>query len=274
MKLNHIRIFLLLMALILWNVLLLGYINGKVLQINCFPEEIARSHFRNQDITEDTLDSFYQASDADMELFSEWMAMYYATDCLCTDTELLKEDIAFVKEYQPEKFNALKKDIFSIFSCADTFPVGKIEKMPRADVSFYNSWNDARLYGGERVHEGCDIMATVNERGIYPVLSVSDGVVEKIGWLDLGGYRIGIRSETGVYFYYAHLYEYAKDFEIGEQVSAGTLLGYMGDSGYGEEGTIGKFDVHLHFGIYLNDTEGREYSVNPYPFLCYLQKKQ
>ena len=37
----------------------------------------------------------------------------------------------------------------------------------------------------------------------------------------------------------------------------------MGDSGYGEEGTVGRFDVHLHLGIYSWDT-GEEISVNPY----------
>ena len=52
---------------------------------------------------------------------------------------------------------------------------------------------------------------------------------------------------------------------------AGQLLGFMGDSGYGEEGTTGMFDVHLHVGIYFYDTEGREISMNPYFFLQELQ---
>ena len=51
----------------------------------------------------------------------------------------------------------------------------------------------------------------------------------------------------------------------------------MGDSGYGEEGTIGKFDVHLHFGIYLpmdgNGSE-QEISVNPYEVLRAVERRQ
>ncbi|MDY5881781.1 MAG: M23 family metallopeptidase, partial [Roseburia sp.] len=119
-------------------------------------------------------------------------------------------------------------------------------------------------------HEGCDIMASVNERGIYPVYSMTDGVIEKIGWLPKGGYRIGVRSPSGGYFYYAHLAEYAKEFAIGEKVEAGGLLGLMGDTGYSEiEGTTGNFDVHLHVGIYVT-IEGEEVSVNAYPVLAEL----
>ena len=64
--------------------------------------------------------------------------------------------------------------------------------------------------------------------------------------------RIGITAPTGAYFYYAHLDSYA-ELEKGDPVKAGDLLGYMGDSGYGEEGTTGEFPVHLHLGIYLKE---------------------
>lgn len=139
-------------------------------------------------------------------------------------------------------------------------------------VSFSDSWMDSRSYGGERHHEGCDIMAAIDKRGHYPIVSISDGYVEKIGWLKLGGYRIGIRSPNGVYFYYAHLNDYAPGLEIGDEVKAGELLGFMGDTGYSEtEGTTGYFPVHLHVGIYLNDENGEEKSYNPYPFLKELE---
>ena len=45
---------------------------------------------------------------------------------------------------------------------------------------------------------------------------------------------------------------------------AGQLLGYMGDTGYGEEGTTGQFAVHLHLGIYIQTSHYQELSVNPY----------
>lgn len=129
-----------------------------------------------------------------------------------------------------------------------------------------------RSYKGESVHEGTDIMAGENVRGLYPVLSMSDGVVTNIGWLEKGGYRVGITSPNGVYFYYAHLESYA-DIKKGDNIKAGQLLGFMGDSGYGEEGTVGRFDVHLHLGIYSWDT-GEEISVNPYFLLQKLETKK
>lgn len=142
----------------------------------------------------------------------------------------------------------------------------------RFGVSFADSWMDSRKFGGERTHEGCDIMAALNKRGRYPVVSISDGYIEKMGWLTLGGYRIGIRSTRGVYFYYAHLSDYAPDLAVGDEIKAGELLGFMGDTGYSEvEGTTGYFPVHLHVGIYLNGADGEEQSYNPYPFLKELE---
>ncbi|HPU63496.1 MAG TPA: M23 family peptidase, partial [Mobilitalea sp.] len=60
------------------------------------------------------------------------------------------------------------------------------------------------------------------------------------------------------------------DLKEGDYVVAGQLLGFMGDSGYGKEGTIGKFDVHLHLGIYV-PSGNTEISVNPYWVLKILE---
>lgn len=125
-------------------------------------------------------------------------------------------------------------------------------------------------YGADRtngMHEGCDIMDQENKPGEIPVISAAQGVITNVGWLYLGGYRVGITSANGIYYYYAHLDSYAAGLYIGKEIKAGELLGFMGNTGEGEEGTKGKFDTHLHFGIYTKDEEGNERSVNPYPFL-------
>lgn len=148
------------------------------------------------------------------------------------------------------------------------FPIPESTLHPKYTVSYEDSWMTARSYGGERGHEGTDLMLSPDRRGIFPVLSMTDGVVEKQGWLPQGGYRLGIRSDRGIYYYYAHLYDYAEGIEEGTLVVSGQLLGFAGDTGYSNiEGTVGNFPVHLHVGIYYNDTQGQETAVNPYPFL-------
>lgn len=155
------------------------------------------------------------------------------------------------------------------------FPVPESTQNEEAVVSYENSWMFERTYGGSYGHEGTDLMAGIRQRGYYPVVSISDGVVERIGWLEKGGWRIGIRSLHDVYFYYAHLDSYAEDFKEGDVIKAGQLLGYMGDTGYGvKEGTRGKFDVHLHLGIYIRTEDIRELAVNPYWFLKYLEQNK
>ena len=119
-----------------------------------------------------------------------------------------------------------------------------------------------RTFGGNRHHEGTDLMTTENERGIYPIVSMTDGVIEALGWLRLGGYRIGIRSSSGIYYYYAHMESYAEDLTEGSNIKAGQFLGFVGDTGYGAEGTIGQFAVHLHVGIYVQDANGEDVAVN------------
>lgn len=57
------------------------------------------------------------------------------------------------------------------------------------------------------------------------VVSMTDGVVEKKGWLEQGAYKIGIRSKSGAYFYYAHLESYADELEVGDFIESGDFLG-------------------------------------------------
>lgn len=154
----------------------------------------------------------------------------------------------------------------------ELFPIPKSTIHPEYEAAFEDSWMSERTFGGERGHEGTDIMLDPDERGLFPVLSMTDGFVEKKGWLPQGGYRLGIRSMGGIYYYYAHLYDYAEGVKPGTPVVAGQLLGFAGDSGYSNiEGTVGNFPVHLHIGIYYNDEKGTETAVNPYPFLMSLK---
>ena len=140
----------------------------------------------------------------------------------------------------------------------------------RERLFFTDSYGAAR---GNGMHEGCDIMDQNNLPGDIPIISATDGVITNLGWLYLGGYRIGVTSENDIYYYYAHLDSYAAGLETGKKVKAGELLGFMGNTGEGEEGTKGQFDTHLHFGIYVKDKTGNETTVNPYPFLLEIDEQ-
>lgn len=187
--------------------------------------------------------------------------------------------------YTEEDFRVLKKkwekrkawEVYlkicqAIWEDVRYFPVPVMEDGQKGEPAFENSWGQVRTYGGKRWHEGTDIMPPQNIRGYYPVVSMTDGTVESKGWLPKGGYRVGVRAPSGGYFYYAHLDSYA-DIKEGDKVRAGDILGFMGDSGYGEEGTRGKFPVHLHVGIYVYP-KGEEISVNPYRVLRFLENRR
>jgi peptidoglycan LD-endopeptidase LytH len=115
---------------------------------------------------------------------------------------------------------------------------------------FSNTFADSRTYAADgsavRSHEGVDIMAPEGT----PIYSAMSGTVVQAGWLELGGWRLAIRVDDNTDFYYAHMSRYAPGIVKGSVISAGQLIGYVGSTGYGPEGTKGKFDPHLHFGIY------------------------
>ena len=176
---------------------------------------------------------------------------------------------------RPAEYRKLRNAYETIFADLRYFPIPLSENERTPPAVYENGWLDRRTYGGERGHEGCDIMGTALPRGSYPVVSITDGVVEKVGWLEKGGWRIGIRAPHGLYLYYAHLYDYARDWKEGDPVAAGQLLGFMGDTGYSAvEGTTGNFEVHLHVGMYLRTDHYDELSVNPYWVLKWLEKKR
>lgn len=166
-----------------------------------------------------------------------------------------------------ENQNRKKNKDNQILSDMKCFPVPLAY---RDEISYEDTYGAARENGG---HEGCDIMDDKNTAGRIPVVSATDGTVTNIGWLYLGGYRIGITSEHGIYYYYAHLDSYAAGITTGKTVTAGELLGFMGSTGEGKEGTVDKFPVHLHFGIYLQNQDGNEETVNSYPYLRKIDKE-
>src|SRR5262245_26802663 len=126
--------------------------------------------------------------------------------------------------------------------------------------SFSDSFGAPRGDIASGWHHGVDIFGQLGT----PLLAVADGTVFSVGWNDIGGYRLWLRDQAGNEFYYAHLSAYSPFAVNGEQVKAGTVLGFMGNTG-----DASTTPYHLHFEIhpvgllYL----GYDGAVNPYTYL-------
>jgi murein DD-endopeptidase MepM/ murein hydrolase activator NlpD len=146
-----------------------------------------------------------------------------------------------------------------------TFPVARSNFFSL--LEFPNNWHAVRLrlvdakWEPIGVHEGIDITA---EPGT-PILSMTDGTVENVGWLFYSGTRVGVRGTDARYYFYAHLSAVAPGITPGARVHTGQVLGRVGNTGYGPPGHRDEFPAHLHFGIEV----GPEW-VNPYPTLVSL----
>ena len=90
-------------------------------------------------------------------------------------------------------------------------------------------------------HHGDDIFAPYGA----PALAVADGVVFSVGWNKVGGNRLWLVDGKGNEFYYAHLSAYSPVAVNGAKVRAGTVLGFVGNTG----DAVGT-PFHLHFEIH------------------------
>lgn len=115
-----------------------------------------------------------------------------------------------------------------------------------------DDFGENRSYGYSRKHLGHDLFADT----ATPVIAAEGGIIEALGWNQYGGWRIGIRSfDKERYYYYAHLqkdHPYAENLYVGQSVTAGQVLGYVGQTGYSlKENTNNIDNPHLHFGMQL-----------------------
>jgi murein DD-endopeptidase MepM/ murein hydrolase activator NlpD len=117
---------------------------------------------------------------------------------------------------------------------------------PRA---FSNDFGDPRG-GGRRRHQGNDILSP---RGTPVVAPVSGSARHHEN--GLGGHSFYLTGSDGITYYGAHLDSYTSN--VG-QVAAGTVLGYVGNTGDARGGP-----THLHFEMH----PGGGGAVNPYATL-------
>ena len=136
-----------------------------------------------------------------------------------------------------------------------------VEGIKPAQLS--DTFTQARA-GGARSHDAIDIMAAEGT----PVLSASEGKVEKLFFSDGGGgITVYVRSPDQRWtYYYAHLQGYAPGLAEGQQVKRGQLLGRVGHTG-----NANPAGPHLHFAINRMEPGQRWWQgspINPYPLLA------
>ncbi|QGG95128.1 murein hydrolase activator EnvC family protein [Actinomarinicola tropica] len=110
--------------------------------------------------------------------------------------------------------------------------------------SFIDSWGAPR--SGGRSHKGVDMMASTGT----PVVAPVSGTVTHRG-NSIGGLSFHLNGVDGHYYYGTHLSAYGAS----GQVQAGTVIGYVGDTGNA------RGIPHLHFEIHPNGGS----AVNPTP---------
>ena len=124
--------------------------------------------------------------------------------------------------------------------------------------SFIDTFGAARA--GVGWHHGEDIFAPLGA----PLLAVADGTVFSVGWNDLGGYRLWLRDRQGNQFYYAHLSAFSPLAVDGNEVKAGDVVGFVGNTGDAQT-----TPYHLHFEIHPVGLLPLGYDgvVNAFPYL-------
>ncbi|MGI9644628.1 MAG: peptidoglycan-binding protein, partial [Ilumatobacteraceae bacterium] len=130
----------------------------------------------------------------------------------------------------------------------------KLAAFPVEGPCYYgDSWGFRR--GGGRVHLGVDIMAAKGKR----LYAVADGTITKI-YADypgaLAGNGVRLTMADGTYFFYAHMDAVAEGIDVGSKVSAGQVIGTVGNTGNSGAN-------HLHLEVHPQGGS----AINPYPLV-------
>ncbi len=131
------------------------------------------------------------------------------------------------------------------------------------DTPLIDSWGFPRMPGtpDEHWHEGIDVFAPAGT----PLLAAEGGVVTRVGIGRLGGLSLWLQGDSGAHWYYAHLQSFAPGLTQGDEVEAGEVVGFVGNTG----NAVGT-PPHLH--LQLHPDGGSP--VNPYPLLQVLSERQ
>jgi murein DD-endopeptidase MepM/ murein hydrolase activator NlpD len=116
--------------------------------------------------------------------------------------------------------------------------------------SYTDSWGAAR--SGGRAHMGVDILAPMRTA----IRAYENGTISRMHTNGLGGISLYLQGGSGNEYYYTHLSGYADGVAVGQSVTAGQHIAFVGDSGNAAG------IPHLHWEV----RPGGGGNVNPYPY--------
>ncbi|HKN50044.1 MAG TPA: M23 family metallopeptidase, partial [Actinomycetota bacterium] len=108
-------------------------------------------------------------------------------------------------------------------------------------ASYRDDWGEPRTTPCPHLHQGNDIFANFGT----PFIASEAGVVARYGFESVGGNSVYLMGDDGYGIYGAHLQGFAPGLQTGTHVNAGTLLGFVGNTGDAAGGA-----PHLHFQLY------------------------
>jgi murein DD-endopeptidase MepM/ murein hydrolase activator NlpD len=110
-------------------------------------------------------------------------------------------------------------------------------------------WREPPTEGASTFHGGVDLAGAEGT----PIYATRSGYVYRNGYTEYNGYYVGIDHGDGFASAYLHLTHYI--VSVGEYVSQGQVIGYMGSTGVST-------GPHLHFTVYYNGD-----TVNPAEYI-------
>jgi Peptidase family M23 len=125
--------------------------------------------------------------------------------------------------------------------------------------TYEDSWMASRgvsSTGAKQYHEGIDLIAATG----VPIRAVVDGTVNRLSTSTRGGTQLYLETADGTYFFHAHLSRYADGLVVGQKVTAGQVIAYVGQTGDAQ------FSVpHLHFEVH--PAWNAKKPINPFPIV-------
>lgn len=118
-------------------------------------------------------------------------------------------------------------------------------------------------FGGRdgRQHKGVDYHSATGG----PIMAAGDGVIVEMKYRDDYGNMLLIDHGHGVYTRYAHLSSFQGGLEVGSRVTAGQVIGLMGNT------ASYAIPIHLHYEVLLGDynTPAQSFGLTPHSVFEY-----